>query len=268
MKIIKIPQINGLGKTNGCEDAPEKILESLRNFYTNESGKIISIKNLDIEKINISGDDLIEDNYLINKESFKALKNNSRILFLGGDHSISYPSVRGFFDYCKSLEKEPCLIIFDAHPDCMKPVDSKIPTHEEWLRAIIEFGFPAENILLVGVRNSWKDELDFLKREKIRIMNMGELILDLEDKCDTIMEFAKNRELYVSFDVDFVDPVFVPGTAYHEPGGVTSRQFLYLIQRIVKMKSLRAVDIVEINPKKDIDDVSVEFGAKVLGELI
>jgi len=92
----------------------------------------------------------------------------SQEYFLGGDHSISYSTTRAFFDYCDDSGKKPCLIVFDAHADCMVPM--KEPTHEEWLRKLIEDGFPTKNILLVAVRNYWKDEMEFLKEKNIRVI--------------------------------------------------------------------------------------------------
>ncbi len=144
----------------------------------------------------------------------------------------------------------------------------KEPTHEEWLRALVDSGFPAENILLVGMRNLWRNEIIFLKEKRIRIISMEQLRNDLQDTCDIIMEFSKNKELYLSIDIDVIDPAFASGTGYREPGGLTSRQFLYLIRRINKLKNLKAVDIVEINPEKDKEDMTVKLGAKILSELI
>ncbi|MCK4647787.1 arginase family protein, partial [Candidatus Pacearchaeota archaeon] len=142
------------------------------------------------------------------------------------------------------------------------------PTHEEWLRALIESGFPAENVLLVGVRNVWKEELQFLKEKGIRVINMNQLLADLQDTCDVIMEFANGKELYVSIDIDVIDPAFAPSTGYLESGGLTSRQFIYLVQRINKIKSFKAIDIVEINSEKDKTRLTVKLGAKILGELL
>jgi agmatinase len=185
---------------------------------------------------------------------------------LGGDHSISYSIGKAFMDNCKKQKKKPCLIIFDAHADCMEPM--KEPTHEEWLRALIESGFPSENVLLVGARNIEKSEIKFIKEKKIKTISMSSLTEDLPEMCDTIMEFSNGKELYVSIDVDIIDPTFAPATGYPETGGLTSRQFLYLIQRIKKIKTLSAVDIVEINEKKDKDKITIKLGAKILAELI
>jgi len=274
---VKVPGINGLGKTNGCENSGEKILKILKEeIYSNEQGKIIGDANLNIEEINLDNSNLKSVNELIYDTAFEIIKKNQKAIFLGGDHSISYSLTRAFFDYCQNLEsvKEPCLIVFDAHSDCMHPFkedDGKvIPTHEEWLRALVEDGFPPQNILLVGVRNSYSDEIRFLKEKNIKVILMNQLLENLEDSCDIIMEFSNNRELYVSIDIDVIDPVFAPSTGYTEPGGLTSREFIYLIQRINKIRNLKSIDIVEINSEKDKENngLTLKLGAKILSELI
>ena len=265
MFIVKVPGINGLGKTKGCEKAGNAILKTIREeVYSNESGKIIN--KLDLEEIHLDNSNLELTNNLIYKNAFEIFEEKPKTVFLEGDNSISYSLTRSFFDYCQNSGKEPCLIIFDAHADLMPAM--KEPTHEEWLRKLIEDKFPIKNILLVGTRNFDKKELDFLKEKNIRIIKMNQLLDNLEDSCDIIMEFTKDKELYVSIDIDVIDPAFAPATGHIEPGGLTSREFLYIIQRINKVKNLRAIDIVEINPDKDQDNRTVKLGAKILSELI
>ena len=266
MFIVKIPLINGLGKTKGCERAGNAILESLKEIHSNENGNILDSSLLDLEEIHIDNSNLELSNKLIYENSLEIFETKPRVIFLGGDHSISYSTGKAFLDYCRKERKKPCLIIFDSHADCMFPM--KEPTHEEWLRKLIEEGFPKENILLVGLRNVWKDEITFLKENKIKTLSMANLTNDLQDMCDTIMEFVNGKELYVSIDIDFIDPLFAPATGYPESGGLSSRQFLYLIQRIKRIKTLRAIDIVEINEKKDKDRITVKLGAKILSELL
>jgi agmatinase len=266
MFIVKIPGINGLRKTEGCERTGNAIIETLKDIHSNEQGNIIETSLLDFEEIHLDNSNVELSNKLIYKNSLEIFETKPQVIFLGGDHSISYSTGKAFLNYCKSSRREPCLIVFDSHADCMTPM--KEPTHEEWLRKLIEEGFPKENVLIVGLRNCWKDEIKFLKENKIKTLSMTSLTEDLHDMCDTIMEFSNGRELYVSIDIDFIDPLFAPATGYPEPGGVTSRQFIYLIQRIKKIKTLKAVDIVEINEKKDKDRTTVKLGAKILAELI
>ncbi len=95
-------------------------------------------------------------------------------------------------------------------------------------------------------------------------------MLDLEEATDTIMEFSNGKALYVSFDIDVVDPVFAPSTGYLVPGGLTSRQALYIISRIAKIKNLKVFDLVEVNSEKDKekDNLTVKLASKLLAELL
>ena len=82
------------------------------------------------------------------------------------------------------------------------------------------------------------------------------------------MSVAKDFEsLYISIDVDVLDPAFAPGTGYIEPGGLTTRELLFFLHRLKKLKNLKAYDLVEINPKKDVNDMTSKVGAKLLVEL-
>ncbi len=266
MFIVKVPGINGLGKTEGCQRAGNAILECLKEIYSNEQGNIIDTSLLDLEEIHLDNSNLKLTNELIYKNSLEIFETKPKVIFLGGDHSISYSTTKAFLDYCRISGKKPCLIIFDAHADCINP--AKEPTHEEWLRKLIEEGFPKENILIVGLRNCGKEEIKFLKENKIKTLSINSLTEDLQNMCDTIMEFSNGKELYVSIDIDIIDPAFAPSTGYPEAGGLTSRQFLYLVQRIKKIKTLRAMDIVEINEKQDKNRITVKLGAKILAELL
>ena len=266
MYIVKVPGINGLGKTNGCEKAGNEILKTLRKIHSNEAGIPIDVDLLDLEEIHLDNGNIEEANELIYKNSLKAFETKPKTIFLGGDHSISYSLTKGFFDYCKQESKQPCLIVFDSHPDCMPPM--KEPTHEDWLSKLIEEGFPAENVLVVGLRNSWKTETMFLKEKKIQQISINSVMEDIDNIADTIMEFTQGKEVYVSVDIDVLDPAFAPATGYPVAGGLTSRQMIYLIQRLNKIKTLKGVDIVEINPEKQGGEMTVQLGAKILGELI
>jgi agmatinase len=266
MFVVKVPGINGLGKTKGCEFGGVAVLEALKEVHSSETGKRVDVSMLDLEEIHLDNSNIELSNDLIYRNSFEIFETKPKSVFLGGDHSVSYSLVRGFLDSCQNWGKESCLIVFDAHADCMKPM--KEPTHEEWLRGLVEKGFPAENILLVGARNLWKDEIEFLKEKGIQQISLNSIVDDIDNIADTIMEFVGGRDVYVSIDVDVIDPSFAPGTGYKEVGGLSSREFIYLIQRISKMRSLRGVDIVEINPDKDRDNLTVKLGAKILSELI
>ena len=269
MFIVKVPGINSSdGSTNGCERSGEAVIKELRKINTNEFGKEINVDALDIEEIHLDNSNLKLTEKLIYDNSLETFETKSKTVFLGGDGSITFPIAKAFFDYCKNSGSEPCLIVFDAHADCKKP--KEYPTYEEWLRKLVDSGFPARNILLVGARNFGKDENSFIEDNKIKIVKINSITEDIHETCDTIMEFSSGKELYVSIDADVLDQNFAPSVPKPEIGGLTSREFLYIIQRINKIKNLRGIDIVGINMEKDKENknITVKIGAKILSELI
>lgn len=282
MHIVKVPGINGLGKTDGCEKAGNAILKCLKEeIYSSEAGKPIDFDLLNLEESHVDNLNVEAAQKLIYKNCLEMFENNSKTIFIGGDHSISYSIGKAFLDNCRREGKESCLIVFDSHADCMKPMgveseDSSCfpykfgrePTNGAWLRALIESGFPAGNILLVGARNLHREEIKYLAERKIKQININSIVEDIDNIADTIMEFANGRDTYVSIDIDIIDSAFAPAVSYAEAGGLSSREFIYLIQRINKIKTLRGIDLVEVNPLKDLNGMTVKLGARILGEFI
>ena len=119
MIITNVPAINGLGKTKGCENAYSHILGNLKDIYANESGKVVEFKRAEIR---IDKLDAEATNSNILKKANEFFKRDFS-LFLGGDHSISYPIFKAFSKFYNNA----CLIVFDAHADCMHNIHP--PTH-------------------------------------------------------------------------------------------------------------------------------------------
>jgi agmatinase len=263
MQIIKVGLINGKSQTKGCESAPNSILNAFKEIETNEKGEVISYNKLDFEEIHVNPLNLEESDYLIYENSKEIFERNFFSIFLGGDHSISFPILRAF----NKLEKNPLLILFDAHLDCLE--SGKIPSNFSWLRKLIESGFSCSNMVLISTRNITTSEIEFLNENKILLIKMDIIEEDLEGVCDAIMERARESSgFYISIDIDSVDPGFAPGTGFLEPGGLSSRDLIYFIKRLKLLKNLKGCDIVEINPSLDTRGITVKLGAKILSELI
>lgn len=255
MKFIKVPFSSGsLNKNKGAEQAPDKIVDELRNIFVNENR--VTVK-FDVDSVAV-------DSYNIRatqQNIFNKIRQISdKAVILGGDHSITYSAVKAL--------GECCLVVFDAHLDLMSGTD--LPTHEDWLRKLIDDGFNKNNIFLVGVRNWHRDELKFLLDNDIKHFTMKQIYeYSVEEICDTVMEFAtKEKQTYVSVDIDVVDPAFAPGTGYLEAGGLSSREMIYLVQRLSKLKNLRMFDLVEVNPSKDVAGMTVKLAAKLVSEML
>ena len=245
MKIDKIKSsLGGLGKSNS-EDAPDLVINHLRDYT----------KNFEVDDVKIVKENLDETN--------KNISEKEGDIFIGGDHSITYSCFKNF---CRKY-KNPGLLVFDAHADCM---DNFKITHEDWLAVLIEEKLVRiENVILVGLRKIEKQEVEYLNKKKIKYFGMDRLFGNIEDVCDTIMENLRNCDgLYISVDIDVVDPAFAPGTGYPEPGGLSSQELLYFIRRLKLLKNLRGIDLVEICPKKDVNNMTVRLGAKIVYELL
>ena len=260
MKLLKVPFSGGcLGKNLGCEQAPEEIVKNLKNFYLTEEGKI---PVFDVAEVDVNTNNIEETNQNIYQKAKEVFSQSASAFFLGGDHSITYSTFKGFAEKYKN----PGMIIFDAHPDCC--TDFSPPTHEDFLRVLInEKKIKPENSILIGVRNWHKDEFLFLKEKKIRNFMAKDIsIMGLYDISEAVMELANRWDgLYISVDIDVLDPAFAPGTGYPEPGGLSTRELIYFLHRLKKLHNFRGGDLVEVNPKKDAGTAIV--AAKIITEL-
>ena len=194
------------------------------------------------EFIQVDNDNIQESENILYNSAKEIFSKQEKQIFIGGDHSITYPIFKAF----QEENKEPFLIVFDAHADCMPPQQE--PTHEEFLRAIIENGFPAQNIILVGARKIEPEEMKFLLENEVKVFTD---IFDMEAAADYITEKANGKDLYISIDIDALDPAFAPAVNYPEPAGLSSKEFFYIFKSLLRIKSLKTIDIVEAIPEKD-----------------
>ena len=260
MKVIKIPfGGGGLGHGDGAKDAPDMIQEQLKDLHTNENGL----------KPNFEFDEIEVDNFNIesshNNIFRKILTMKDKSIILGGDHSISYPCFKAF----AQNHKNAGIVVFDAHPDLMDKVG--VDSQEDWLRSLITEEIVDKNrVVVIGIRNSDKIETDFAEKNKLSIYYMKNIFEHkIENICEAVMEkIRKWEDVYLSIDIDSIDPAFAPGTGFREPGGLTSRELIYFIQRLNKLKNIKMIDIVEVSPSLDVNDMTSKLAAKMMSELI
>jgi len=260
MKLIGIPALNGLGKTVGTELAPKAVAEKLKTeIFLNESG----IKpQLGFEQLDVDKSSIIRTNQLI-EEAISSIEDMP--IIIGGDHSITYSCFKAF----SRKFQNPGIIVFDAHLDMENSFSP--PTHEDYLRMLIEEGHvKPENVVLIAIRSWDRNELEFMRQNRIRAFTMKDITSEgLHEAIDAAMSIIRNfGAVYVSIDIDAIDPAFAPGTGYIEPGGLTSREFLYFLHRLKNLRNLKAFDLVEINPTKDVNGMTVKLGAKIVSEII
>jgi arginase family enzyme len=262
--ILKIPfSGGGLGKTKGCEKAPDLIVESMMQWELDENGNYVDIKNNHI-KNNFDIHSIEADNNNISYTNEQILQCDLKPrLILGGDHSITYSCFKRF------ASPKSGLIVFDAHPDTENNFSP--PSHEDYLRVLIEEGIiSSRQVILVGLRSISKNEIEYLRNKKILYFDMNKIHdLGIHELCEILMEnLMRFENYYISLDIDVLDPSFAPGTGYCEPGGLSTRDMLYVLSRFKKMKKLKCADLVEVNPDKDINGMTINAAAKLAIELV
>ncbi len=245
MKIYTTNRTNAPGLTG-----PEKTPEAIKQFL-----------NIPTEHIQVDNDNIQESQNTLYKKAQEIFQTKEKSLIIGGDHSVSYPLIKAF----QEQNKNPFLIIFDAHADCDIPTQE--PTHEEWLRKTIEEGFDPQKIILIGTRKIWETEKEFLEKHGVKIF---QTIYDMESAADYITEKANGEDLYISIDIDAIDPAFAPAVNYPEPNGLTSKEFFYILNRLLRIKTLKAIDITEIIPEKDkaFDNRTLRLATKIIEEAV
>ncbi len=259
MEIVRVRLIDS-DEAEGCEEAPVLILNALKEIKNKENGVEIEFDRFHLEEIHVDLGNIDEANHLIFENSKEIFEKNSKAFFIGGDHSISYSILKGF----DKVQEGGLLIAFDGRCDC-----SLEGGNGGWLRKLIDEGFDGRRIILVGVRDLSMGDRDYLKENGVVIIGMDVLQEDREGVCDLIMERAKDSEgFYLSLDVRVLDPAFAPGVNDLEPGGLSSRELIYFVKRLSLLENFRGGDIVEVNPKKDINGMSVKLAGRLLGEMV
>jgi len=173
-------------------------------------------------------------------------------LSLGGDHSITYPIVSAF----ARVYPELSILHFDAHPDLYDELDGNRHSHASPFARIMEKGL-VSRLVQVGIRT-----LNGHQREQAA--KFGVEIIEMKDweRCASL---SFGTALYISFDVDGLDPAYAPGVSHREPGGFSTRQALDVIHAI--KAPIVGADIVEFNPRMDIQNMTGTVCAQLLKEI-
>ena len=243
----------------GSRFAPNAIREAFQNIeiYSKRLGK-------DLEDINIRDlgnlikvGDINEMNKMVEEVTREIITNNKIPAILGGDHSLTNGSVRAI-NNCT-------LVVFDAHLDCRDEFEGLKISHATFLRRLYEDGF-ISNLVHIGSRAATKDEWDFVNKDDITIIDM-EKIYNLNTGLKQFKDaLSSSNDIYVSIDLDVIDPAFAPGVGNPEANGMSTREILEFIYCLDNF-NLKGFDIVELIPAYDNGSTSV-LAARLLSELI
>ncbi len=192
-------------------------------------------------------------------------------IVLGGDHSIAIPCERAFFESCKKHETTPVIIHMDAHPDICDVYDGSKYSHACPIFRALEYGFEDGNVTLVGIRGFEAQEIETFKKhpaldvyKTIDIKKLG-----VENLLKVLIAKYKDPkyEIYFSYDIDANDPAYAPGTGTPEAFGLTNFETVTILTGIIATLNVTCMDLVEIAPPLDVNNITSWLGLKTLYEV-
>jgi arginase len=180
------------------------------------------------------------------------LEKNEPVISLGGDHSITFPIMKAFH------QKYPRLSIlhFDAHPDLYHDFEGNPYSHASPFARVMENKL-AERLVQLGIRAANQHQREQVAKYGVEMIEMQNF------KEDQVFSF--DTPVYISVDMDGLDPAFAPGVSHPEGGGLSTRQVVRIIQ---SMKGrVVGADIVELNPLRDVSCITATACSKILKEI-
>jgi len=176
-----------------------------------------------------------------------------RPLSLGGDHSITFPLVRAVSKRVPDLT----ILHFDAHPDLYDDFENNRHSHASPFARIMEEKL-AKRLLQIGIRT-----LNWHQREQAE--RFGVEIIEMRN-VPALEKMKVQGPVYISFDMDVLDPAFAPGISHREPGGMSVREAITHLHAI--KGHVVGADLVEFNPAQDVSNVTAMVAAKLVKELL
>ena len=181
------------------------------------------------------------------------LDTDCKTICFGGDHSVSFPIIESYANKYKNLN----VLHLDAHADLYDNFDNNPYSHASPFARLMEQGH-VKSLTQVGIRTLNTHQKEQATRFNVSVIEMKDFNFD----------FLKTLEgpLYISLDLDVLDPAFAPGISHHEPGGLTTRELIKIIQNIEV--PIVGADIVEYNPTRDLNNMTAMVAYKLFKELV
>ena len=237
-------------------DAVRRVLHSGMANWSTEMGDdlVEGATFVDIGDIDLPDD--AESAFPLLREAIATeLIRGRRVLSLGGDHSITFPIVQAVADGCSGLT----IVHFDAHPDLYDELDGDRFSHACPFARIMEAGL-ADRLIQVGIRTSNQHQREQAARFGVETYTARQWDGELPPLSGPV---------YVTIDIDALDPAFAPGVSHHEPGGLSVHQLLTSIHDLRRDGvDVVGADIVELNPSRDVNDMTATVVAKLARELL
>lgn len=192
---------------------------------------------------------------IIRENVQNALDDNKKVIGVGGEHLVTLPQVEAYLTKYPDL----CVIHFDAHTDLREDYLGEKLSHASVIRRISEKLKNSENLCQVGIRSGEKYEFDFMKKHKTLCKSQQEFIKKIET--------FKNKPVFITVDLDVLDPSIMSGTGTPEAGGLTYKEFIEYL-KLIKGQNVVGMDVVELSPHYDASGSSTATASKVIREMM
>ncbi|HSG28975.1 MAG TPA: agmatinase [Candidatus Krumholzibacterium sp.] len=260
--IAGLPYDHNSSYMRGPADAPPLIRKALNSYSSNlfsENGTDLSGTGLLYDAGDLDGKPVGGSFDAIFRGVSAILGSGAAPMLLGGDHSVTWPAVRAVSGKYPGLN----ILHFDAHPDLYDELEGNRDSHACPFARIMEEGLAA-SLVQVGIRSANDHQRAQAKRFGVRLIEMTALRSGTGGAFPPPLEF--DGPVYISFDMDALDPSFAPGVSHFEPGGLSTGEVITILQSVMAPRIVGA-DIVEYNPQRDPSEVTSYVCAKILKEI-
>ncbi len=264
--VFGIPFEGGVSYRAGTAEAPDT-LRANTTHATPCSEQLAFFKDFDVvDAGNAEGgrDEMFADVQALTAE---LVRKGRRFTMVGGDHSVTIPVERGIND---ALDEPFGIIHIDAHMDLSYDIDGDVLSHgsvEQRATELSNVG-SADNIFFIGIRSIEEDEFGYFMEHDIHVRTAYDCYHDGIEKVaeDCIECMRRFDKVYLTFDIDALDPAYAGGTGTPQFGGLTSRMALTLLEKLFTQLNIIGFDVVEVAPALDDSWASLYAARKIISE--
>lgn len=204
----------------------------------------------------------------VEDDAFELLSTGKFCIFIGGDHSVTIPLMNA---YARAREgKKIGVIHFDSHPDLCDEYEGSKWSHACPLKRVLDDHIAPRDLAQVGIRSYESEEVDLhAAHPELLVIKAHDIFRDgYQDAIDRLVgNFKGYDSVYITLDIDVLDPAFAPGTGTPEAGGLSSRELMEIINQLLRRLPVDAMDIVEISPSLDTrNQITSWAGVKIIYE--
>jgi agmatinase len=266
--ILPIPYEATTTYRKGCEHGPDAVLEASDQLeaYDEELGQetchSVGIYTFNYVADTRSNPNLTAEEMLTETTAnvAKFIQDKKFVVAIGGEHAITTGIVRA---YQQALDQAFTVVQIDAHGDMRHEFEGSLHNHACVMRRVLEMGLPT---LPVGIRAICKEEAELIKVKKIPVIWAREMAVD-PDWIEKAIGQIKTPKVFITIDVDGIDPSLIPGVGTPEPGGMGWHETLRFLRRVFETHEVIGCDVMELAPV--VDSVVSEFStAKLIYKLI